>query len=332
MILLTGCAGLPNAPLGVKIPSRMTLLSEQYQTKALEHEKRGELQLALYNWKIVAELYPGDRQFAEKIIDLSEAVESKSERHFKKGIASYKDGFFEAARKEFLIALRYNPGHRGSLGYLKNRLTGENYVTYEVKKGDTLKDIARIVYKDSEKDFLIAYFTDSEKEGKPIHGTALKLPVLELKPTRQLFDIEKELFRARNLLRDKDYEKVLPIARNILEYDPENKDAADLVNVSYYQIGKKASLNKEYQEALKMLNQVAPGYEGVNKAISDVNKNMKKDAEICYRKGVKHFLNEELEKAIKEWEKTLALNPEHQKVKRDIEDARCFLEKLKQTK
>jgi tetratricopeptide (TPR) repeat protein len=332
MILLTGCGGFPNAPLGVKFPSRMNLLSERYQMKALEYEKSGELQRALFNWKVVAELNPGDRQFAEKIIDLIAAIESKGEEHFKKGVASYKNGSFEAARKEFLIALRYNPNHKEALDYLKNKLTAESYTVYEVKRGDTLKDIAREVYKDPGKDFLIAYFIDIDTKEKPLPGTSLKLPMLEASLTRRLVDIEKELLKAKNLLRDKDYEKILHIAGKVLEYDPKNKDAADLVNVSYYQIGTRLILDKKYREALNMFNRVAPGYNGVKEAISDVNKIIEKDAEIYYREGVKHFLNEELEEAINEWEKTLVLNPEHQKAKRDIENARGLLEKLKQIK
>ena len=57
-----------------------------------------------------------------------------------------------------------------------------------------------------------------------------------------------------------------------------------------------------------------------------------KQAETHYRAGVAHFVNEDLEGAITEWEKTLALNPEHQKAKRDIKDARNLLEKWKQIK
>ncbi len=94
----------------------------------------------------------------------------------------------------------------------------------------------------------------------------------------------------------------------------------------------RVKLDKKYREALNMFNRVAPGYNGVKEAIFDVNKIIEKDAEIYYREGVKRFLNEELEEAINEWEKTLVLNPEHQKAKRDIENARGLLEKLKQIK
>lgn len=52
-------------------------------------------------------------------------------------------------------------------------------------------------------------------------------------------------------------------------------------------------------------------------------------AEVHYIKGAKHFLAEELDKAIAEWEETLRLNPEHPNAKRDLEKARRILKNLK---
>jgi tetratricopeptide (TPR) repeat protein len=52
-------------------------------------------------------------------------------------------------------------------------------------------------------------------------------------------------------------------------------------------------------------------------------------AEIHYARGVRHFLDEELEKAIAEWEETVRLNPEHSKAKRDLEKARRLLKNLR---
>ena len=49
-----------------------------------------------------------------------------------------------------------------------------------------------------------------------------------------------------------------------------------------------------------------------------------------YLQGVKHFLNEELIDAIKEWEMTLALDPGYKKAEESIQKAQEVLEKLKQ--
>ena len=65
---------------------------------------------------------------------------------------------------------------------------------------------------------------------------------------------------------------------------------------------------------------------------SAVNKSIQKQAEAHYIRGVKYFLNEELQNAIKEWEKTLELNPSHGKAKKNIKNAKNLLEKLKKVK
>ena len=55
----------------------------------------------------------------------------------------------------------------------------------------------------------------------------------------------------------------------------------------------------------------------------------KEQAEAHYEKGIRHFLAEELDQAVMEWEETLRLNPEHSKAKRDLEKARRLLKNLK---
>jgi tetratricopeptide (TPR) repeat protein len=55
-------------------------------------------------------------------------------------------------------------------------------------------------------------------------------------------------------------------------------------------------------------------------------------AEAHYIKGVKFFIEEDIEKAIQEWETTLSLEPDHPKAKKDIENARQLLQKLEKIK
>ncbi|MBW2218850.1 MAG: hypothetical protein JRF40_05080 [Deltaproteobacteria bacterium] len=322
----SGCAGL------FKEHRADLTLSERCRAGALECEKTGELHKALLYWKIISELNPEDEQVAGRFAQLKSATENTAELHFKRAAGFYKKKSFKTARKEFLTTLRYNPNHQKALDHLKNRPAWEGCATYKVKEDDTLKDIAREVYGDSGKDFLVAYFMDLETTEKPVQGAVIKLPVLEPELSEQLLDVVKKLTEARDLFEERNYEKVLAITRQILEYDSENKEAADFQNTSYYQIGKKLRIKRKYFESLEMFNKVDPEYEGVKESISAVNRTMIKQAETHYRAGVDHFVNEDLEGAIVEWEKTLALNPEHQKAKRDIKNARNLLEKWKQIK
>jgi tetratricopeptide (TPR) repeat protein len=53
----------------------------------------------------------------------------------------------------------------------------------------------------------------------------------------------------------------------------------------------------------------------------------KADAEEHYRKGVSFFLAEDMQRAIREWEEVLSLDPDHPNARRNIEKARNLLRK-----
>jgi len=144
--------------------------------------------------------------------------------------------------------------------------------------------------------------------------------------------IQHELVKAENLLKEKKYEESIDIAEKILGYDPSNTVANKLISTSLCQQGKDLLIQKKYDEALRLLDKADPANVCVEKIRLAVKKTIKQQAEAYYIQGVKYFLNEELESAIKEWEKTLKLNPEHDKAKKNIKNARSLLEKLKKVK
>ena len=244
--------------------------TSSYLQKSLEYEKNDDLQMALLYMKIAGTLNPDNRKIAKRITFLKSTLDYKARRHFKKGVVFYKRNELKEARKQFLIALRYDPDHKSALHYLKNRLTPKEYINYKVKKGDTLKSISRKFYNDYKKDFLIAYFNNLKTDKKPAPGTTLKLPVLKSDFAQLLIVIRNELIKAKNLLEEKQYEKVLNIAGEVLEYDHVNKDAADLKNAAYYQMGMQLSLEEKYPEAINTFKKVDPEYKDVKKAIREV--------------------------------------------------------------
>lgn len=99
----------------------------------------------------------------------------------------------------------------------------------------------------------------------------------------------------------------------------------DSLNVSYYESGKQLSREKKFQEALDAFCRVDLGYKDVRLQIARSKKEL---AVSHYINGVKYFTEEEIEKAIEEWETALALDPHHPKAGKDIETARLLLQKL----
>ncbi len=193
ILLLIGCAGQPisrKAPVPLSV---FQIFPQKYRQKALEYERSQKLPKALFSWKVVLSFLPNDREALERIAALEEWMRKEAEEHFQKGLDSFHKKSIHEARKEFLIALTYNPDHTAALNYLKHRLPESDYILYETKEGDTLKKIAREIYKDPEKDFLIGYFNDlgSGVDLKP--GKTLKVPVLDSEVMAKPWSYEEKL-------------------------------------------------------------------------------------------------------------------------------------------
>jgi hypothetical protein len=309
----------------------------------MEYEKEGELQKALQSWEIVASLTPTDDQARKKTEALKTQMETMADQHFKKGLSYFQRNSIEAARKEFLTALLYNPNHQETLTYLKHKLPGEDYVFYQLKGGDTLKEIAKKTYNDPSKDFLIAYFNDLKVDSKLVPGNTLRLPVLESPTTKATIEPKEIPMEAKEISADakallskalayykvKNYRETVSISEKVLEYDPANKEAHQLINESNYQMGRSLLQGKKYKEALDMFDRLDSGYKDVRESVALAKRQL---AGEHYLRGVKYFTDEELDKAIKEWETTLTLDPNHPKAKKDIENARTLLQKLKDIK
>ena len=144
--------------------------------------------------------------------------------------------------------------------------------------------------------------------------------------------IQKELLNAENLLKQKKYSASIALSEKILSYDGSNSAAKKIISAAYCRQEKWLLIRKKYDEVLKILDQADPADICTKKTRAALQLSMKKDAEFHYIRGVKHFLNEELQSAINEWEITLKLDPTHDKAKKNIKNARNLLEKLKKVK
>jgi tetratricopeptide (TPR) repeat protein len=354
LVIIMGCATSPEKS---KPPASRSVISgpevvndsfsdfpERYRWKAREDEKRGDLAKALKGWEVVKSFLPMDPEAGEKIARLKEQVSASADRHFKKGMSYFKSHSYRSARKEFLFTLYLKPDHAEAIQYLKEKLVGEDFFTYEVKKGDTIKEVARKIYKDPQKDFLIAYFNSLKIDGRIEPPMILKMPFLDLAPAKGTsrdsqraaeptpeipLDIKEILEKTRITYQKGDYPESAALAEKALKYDPSNKETHELMNASYYQWGKRLSRERKYEEALEAFNRVDPGYKDINFQLAYIRKQL---AEEHYLKGVKFFIEENIENAIQQWETTLSLQSDHPKAKQDIENARNLLQKLEKIK
>ncbi len=356
LALLAGCATAPPkpkeppapptaiAPPPVQEKDPFSELAEVYRLKGREAEQKGDLPKVLRHWEVIHTFAPDDAEAIEKIARLKKQIAADAEGHFQKGLALFQRRSFAPARKEFLLALYLKPDHAEALKFLKEKMAGEDAILYEVKKGDTIRGIANRIYKDPQKDFLVATFNGLKTDARIEPPLTLRLPILESRPakrasgrgkpgaepTPETAAAAKEILgKARAAFNEGRYQESASLAEKILEYDPENKENHHLLNASFYHWGKQLSQEGRYDEALKAFGRVDPGYKDVNHRLAS---NRKQGAETHYKKGVKFFIEEEIEKAIQEWESTLAMEPQHPKAKKDIETGRKVLQKLEKIK
>lgn len=341
----TGCATVNTSDTIFQDEDHFKALVSRYAEKAAEYEKKGDLRKSLQSWEIVDGFKPDDGKVLTQIIYLKSQIQRAASYHYNKGVAYFQNNSMKAALREFLLALSLNPDHKEALYYVKYRMNWDELIVYEVKKGDTAKGIAQKVFNDSSKDFLIVYFNDLNKEAVPAPGMTIVLPSLEaikvvpaIAPSdeepAEYINVKQEIRKVRDYFSAKKYQQSASTAEKILEYDPVNKDAMDFKNASYYEMGGMLRNEKKYAEALALFNNVDPDYKDVRQItdfLKNIDKNKSRAAE-HYMSGVNYYVNQDLEKAIKEWEITLSLDPNHPNAKKDIENARGFLEKLNKIK
>ncbi len=170
------------------------------------------------------------------------------------------------------------------------------------------------------------------REDKPLEALTMTKKILEYDPDNDdAMELMNDAYHRRGvmLLQEGKTLAALSFARKILKEDPGNDIGLDMRNAVYYQMGKALLQEDKPLEALKLLALAAPDYKDVGVIISKTRQSLKTRADLHYRKGVKHFVHERLEGAIMEWSKALALDPDHKKAKKDLENARNLLEKLK---
>jgi tetratricopeptide (TPR) repeat protein len=377
VLVVYGCATAPPKPTPEKIPEKvpekapekvsLPPFPQRYLDLAEGYERTGELRRALLCWEVLQSLQPGNGEAAKKIADLKARTSILADQHFKQGLIYHKNNSVPAARREFSLALYYNPEHAEALTYLKVKLNEEDCTYYEVKPGDTLREIARKIYNDPQKDFLIAYINHLGKDPKLVPKTVLLLPILdasqvkavvettempmdpkeilaepkdskeavepqdskEVKETKEGRETREMMAKAEIQFKTNKFKETAIITEDILSIDPTNKQARDLKNASYYQMGKMLSTQKKYQEALDQLARVEPGFRDVSDLVVVAKRQL---AEVHYVKGIKYYTEEKLDQAVQEWEVTLKLNPQHPKAKGDMDNALKLLQRLKEIK
>ncbi len=341
LCFLAGCSAVrrPPAPAMERYPNEPW---RYYLDQAASLEANNEYQRALAYLLMAKSIQPEDPAINQRIEDLNAARKNGAENQFQGGLKAFQKKQMETARHHFLAALAYDHDHSQALSYLRKTVADrQTSAIYTPAKKETAATISEALWKDFELGFLLYYFNEKSSQesfdaGEPVHYPLFSQKLLPRKrvarvnPLKPPTDIDNQLKKAEQYLAAKNYKSALNIVKLVKLYDPDNSSAEKLKDEICFQAGKDLQRQKRYLESRQMLSQVTHGYKGVEKLVAEVNTAMQEQAEAHYRSGVGHFLKEELELAISDWEAALLLNPDHPTARKDLENARKLLEKLKE--
>lgn len=328
ILFLSGCTGLHKKKYCAK-----KYLFEQYKSKAVKYENSGDLSLALYHWKVANSITTENKKIEQRITGLKKIIQQKIKKHFNNGLEFYKKNHSQQALDEFFKIIIINPDHKESLANIKRIISGEKYspVSEKIENNNLTKAPIHAKHNVKTDNDAGANIINEKKNAADQAAGSLKQNV-DAHLTKIQVDIKKELIQAKNFIKSKNYDNTLIHTKIILQNEPRNKEGLNLQNESYYQKGLILKRQKKYVESLKTLLKVDKGYKGVEKSKADIKKIMTKIAEVCYKRGVKFFLDENLNSAIDQWKRAVDLNPDHQKAIQGIQDAEKLLDKLEKLK
>jgi tetratricopeptide (TPR) repeat protein len=298
-----------------------------YRLKALQNERENNLSMAILCWHIVKSFRPENPEATAEIDRLRSLAQAEAQKHYVQGLDYLKEKRADAARDELLLALFFNPDDRKVLDVLEKNMVPPDSVTYRVASGDSDTSIARKIYHDPGKSFLVAYFDNSSNTGSPPPGEILHLPIIGPAPVAEKPRSVTSVEKAQALFKAKKYEEAISLAEDIVAYGP-STEARDIINASYYTLALQEFRSGHLPEALKLFTMVNGNYEKTLDYIRRIRNQLHVMADYHYKKGVRYFVDEKLEKAIAEWKTTLRLNPEHARAQADIEKARTMLKNL----
>lgn len=341
-----GCATLS--------PVRFFGPSKDDQIQALLEKSRslagnGRYQKALHYMTAASRIAPENTAISAEQRALAEAIHNLSETHFRKGCAFLEAQKPDAARREFLTALRVNPRHPHALQFLKTKLPSDIRLHYTLKPGDTAARIAENVYQTPELAFIVeACLKTADKKGQKAAGI-LALPVIDVDPAAKSPDVqppedlqqpaalapptfEKELLTARQYLDAGRYRDIPPLMQRVTAIVPDHPEARFLINSAHYQEALKLANANKLIQAMTEFRKVDPTFKDTARQTASLKENIKKQADMFYRDGMRHFINEDLRKAVSAWQRTLELNPDHEKAREDIRNAERLLDRLEKIK
>lgn len=272
---LFGCAGLVGedvtGPDGADLDDGVIPFPVSAQLQAIRAEEAARYHDALLYWRQVDGVVSG------KIAAISEQLLEIAENHAQRGIGLFEQKKGDEAGRAFIEALKFDPTNRVALDYLKNRYQAERSLPYTVREGETFATIAEAAYGSSSYAFAVTYFSDAGREEDLVPEKAISLVDLESFSSQVLRNYKREIQGARQLFAEKQYEKVLPVARAILGDHPGDEEASYIFNRSLLNLARQQREEQQFEQAIETLSRVNPHFKNVKELILEIREEQKEN-------------------------------------------------------
>lgn len=126
------------------------------------------------------------------------------------------------------------------------------------------------------------------------------------------------------------YAQAIGAFEQAVQIDPENDTARDYLSRSHYELAMELLENGDYLAAREGFKTARQYNENCEKCVAYEQKSERFYKEVHYNKGIAHFVKEELNEAIGEWEMVRAIDPGYKKVEKNINKANTLLNRLKE--
>jgi tetratricopeptide (TPR) repeat protein len=301
VIALSGCA---------TIPTGLSEVGRTYQEEAQRFERDGRLRDSLERWKIVSAIDPQYPGASQKKTEIEAKIKEQSNRHIAAGKELLQRREKQGAQREFLAALRLDPGNREALEQLyqsEQQLGEQTAYARPLRKGGV------------------------EAKSQPGQSGDAKLPPLEAAEEEETGEAVS-FAEAAEMFRRGDYLAAIDAFSSVLAQQPGLREAVEYQKLAYYNQGVAYIAKESYAEALKMferLRRIQPDFKRLPHYIQTAREKL---ADQHYLAGIRHFKEQKLEEAIEEWDQALALNPKLENARRSREKAKGHLKRLEEIK
>ncbi len=341
LMLFSGCA---HSSLRV---AEKNLLDE-YLQQGRQSEAGDDQVSALMFYKLAMTVEPSDQEAQDGCKRMEKILQDSAENHYRTGLKLNEEGQYAQARHHFLMALYLRPDHPEAAKILtaRTRISIKGYVLHSIKPGESLARIAEHYYGDQSKFSIIAQYNNLTDATRIHVGQEIKVPEvegleflagkenevdapLEKVPTVRIDDCRKQ---GISLFREKKYQEAIDEFNKVLEIAHDDGDSLEYIHRSHYELAMDHFKNRDYYAAMDQFRASIRYRDDCTACVEYLHKSEVLYKELHYKKGMQYYEDEQLVKAIQEWELVTALDPGYKKAGYHIDKAKVMLEKLEELK